>query len=128
MRPCWSQKAAAVRPPLSRRWSASPRLSSSPCRRRTPRRCHGEDAGVVRVLRGRGQEHQTGVVPDRLRHPQPLHPRLLLAQPDPAEPAEQAGQLHGESGSEPEQPPVTVQEVLEVYLQAVLLPTSVQVV
>lgn len=73
--------------------------SSSPCRRRSPRGCHGEDAGIVRVLRGRGQEHPAGVVPDRLRDPQPLHPGLLLAQPDPAEPPEQAGQLHGEPGS-----------------------------
>lgn len=72
--------------------------SSSPCRRRSPRGCHGEDPGVVRVLRGRGQEHPAGLVPDRLRDPQPLHPGLLLAQPDPAEPPEQAGQLHGEPG------------------------------
>lgn len=72
--------------------------SSSPCRRRSPRGCHGEDPGVVRVFRGRGQEHPAGLVPDRLRDPQPLHPGLLLAQPDPAEPPEQAGQLHGEPG------------------------------
>ena len=83
--------------------------SSSPCRRRSPRGCHGEDAGVVRVLRGRGQEHQAGLVPDRLRDPQPLHPGLLLAQPDPAEPPEQAGQLHGEPGhTSSEEPPPSV--------------------
>lgn len=64
------------------------------------RGCHGEDAGVVRVFRGRGQEHQAGLVPDRLRDPQPVHPGLLLAQPDAAEPPEQAGQLHGEPGHE----------------------------
>lgn len=62
------------------------------------RRCHGEDARVVRVLGGGGQEHPTGLVPDRLRDPEPLHPGLLLAQPHAAEPPEQAGQLHGESG------------------------------
>lgn len=74
--------------------------SSSPCRRRSPRGCHGEDPGVVRILRGWGQEHPAGFVPDRLRDPQPLHPGLLLAQSDAAEPAEQAGQLHGEPGGE----------------------------
>lgn len=64
------------------------------------RGCHGEDARVVRVLRGRGQEHQAGLVPDRLRDPQLVHLGLLLAQPDAAESPEQAGQLHGEPGRE----------------------------
>ena len=60
----------------------------------SPTKINGEDAGILRVLGGGGQKHQTRSFSHRLWHRFAFYPRVLLAEPHATEHAEQAGELH----------------------------------